>query len=163
MKEELKQNNQKNLEELKEELSKTIENNNEQINKKIEKEMTGIRQEISEINGKWENTSQELQQTKEDFGNRMTNHEEDSQIQMESIQTATEENITQVRTDFGKKCRDIDAAISEVCGQGQHNRDKMEEIQKREIAKIREELGLINSCLLYTSELFKVKFCFWGA
>ena len=145
LKEELKQNNQKNLEELKEELSRTIENNNEQINKKIEEEMTGIRREMSEIHGKWEITSHELQQTKEDFGERMTNMEEDSQIRIESIKTATDQNITQVRTDFGEKCREIDTAVSEVRGQGQQNKNKIEEIQQREIAKIREELEVINN------------------
>ena len=49
------------------------------------------------------------------------------------------------RQGFGEKCRDIDTAVSEVRGQGQHNRDKIEEIQKREIAKIREELEIITS------------------
>ena len=42
---------------------------------------------------------------------------------MESIQKETEEDLKQVRTDFGKRCRDIDTAVNEVRGQGQHNHE----------------------------------------
>ena len=49
------------------------------------------------------------------------------------------------RQDFGEKCREIDTAVSDVRGQGQHNKNKIEEIQKREIAKISEELEVINN------------------
>ena len=82
---------------------------------------------------------------KEDFSNRMTNLEEDSQIRMESIRTATEENINQVRTDLGKRCQEIDTAVNEVRGQGQHKQEKIEKIQRREITKIREELDIISN------------------
>lgn len=78
---ELRQDSQKNMEVLNQKMAE----NNEKVNKKIEEEMTSIRQEISEIHGKWEITSHDLQQTKEDFGERMTNMEEDNQIRIESI------------------------------------------------------------------------------
>ena len=50
-----------------------------------------------------------------------------------------------VWTDFGEKCREIDTAVNEVRGQGQQNKNRIEEIQQREIAKIREELEVINN------------------
>ena len=47
-------------------MNKKIDKNNEKTNKKIEEEMTGLKQQISEIHENWNQTSQEMQKIKED-------------------------------------------------------------------------------------------------
>ena len=133
------------IDENNEKINRKIEDNYEKTNKKIEEQMTVVRQEISEVNGRLENANQEVQQVKTDFVTRMTKFEEVSHTQIEAIRTTTAEGLQQVRTDLGEKCRGIDTAVNEVRGQGQHNREKIEEIQNREITKIREELEIINN------------------
>ena len=78
---ELKQDSQRNMEVLNEKMAE----NNKKMNKKIEEEMAGIRQEISEVQGRLENANQEVRQVKTDFITRMTKFEEASHTQIEAI------------------------------------------------------------------------------
>ena len=57
---EQKQDSQRNMEILNEKMAE----NNEKMNKKIEEEMAGVRQEISEVQGRLETANQEVRQVK---------------------------------------------------------------------------------------------------
>ena len=88
--------------------------NMEALNEKIEEELTEVRREISEINEKWKQSSQELQQSKVNINTRMNDVEEDHQIRIDSVRQETHDEMVRLRSNIGERCMGIELSLIHI-------------------------------------------------
>ena len=120
----------------------------EALNEKIEEEMTEVKKEITEINEKWKQTSNELQQAKENINTRVNYIEEANQIQITAIRQETEDEMNRLKSKTEERCMGIETTVNTVRTRVNDNYERIEDMQRGEIPRIREEIETIGNTLV---------------
>ena len=127
------------------------------INQKVDKNNEERKQEIAETNEKLEKTNETVVQVCEEIQNKINNVKNENKTMVEGLQQETverceqikqevhqireenKEGIAQVQTDIGERMERVYNNLNNVESQVSTNKEKIEEIRRREI-QLQEEV-----------------------
>ena len=169
LKPQMEKNNEtlkKQMKEDNETLSKKIDSNNETLKQQMERNKKAlgetlrqqledyteqVKQQIMETNKRIESTNEVVLQFREDLINQINNVEDNNKIRVEILQQETQEKLKKLNDKMEEQIEHIGNDLGQVRHQVTHNKERIEDIQKRELINIREELEMLrNRPISYT-------------
>lgn len=139
----LREEVKRGLRKTKEELQKSNTDMERNINRRMDQYNELVKQQIEETREQIQATNDALHQFREEVTNQINNVEDNSRIRVEILQHENQEKLEQVKNHITNQVEQINHEVCTIKNQIMENKTQIEEIQRREINNIKEELEVL--------------------